>query len=106
MVPREEVESLGGRVFTAPSYGVAGCRRVLPRLFCEEGWGNACSHTNVLSVFLCARRRSRACPCASRTAHSTAGRGEPAKNAARSILGRFPNVYLTRCMACGRYAGE
>lgn len=66
LVPREEIESLGGRVFEIPPYQhVVEYQRELQRLFKQEGWKIVHSHINAafgLSascprkrwVFLCA----------------------------------------------------
>lgn len=52
LVPREEIESLGGRVFEIPPYQhVIEYQRELHRLFEQEGWKIVHSHINALSVF-------------------------------------------------------
>ena len=66
LVPREEIESLGGRVFEIPPYQhVIEYQRELQRLFREEGWKIVHSHINALSVFRFALRRRRVSPCVS-----------------------------------------
>lgn len=107
LVPREEIDSLGGRIFTVPPYQHAiAYQRELTRLFRREHWPIVHSHVNALSVFpLCAAKRAGV-PVRIAHSHSTSGRGEPAKNAAKAVLRRFSNVYPTYRMACSRYAGE
>lgn len=107
LVPREEIESLGGRVFTVPPYQrVVAYQRALVRLFREQGWEIVQSHENALSVFpLCAAKRAGV-PVRIAHSHSTAGPGEPARNAVKWVLRRFANVYPTHRMACSRHAGE
>lgn len=107
MVPRGEMEALGGRVFTVPPYKqLPRYMRETGRLFREERWPIVHSHVNALSVFpLCAAKRAGVSVRIAHS-HSTAGKGEAVKNAAKSVLRRFSNVYPTHRMACSRYAGE
>lgn len=52
LVPRDEIESLGGRVFEIPPYQhVVKYQRELQRLYKQEGWNIVHSHINALSVF-------------------------------------------------------
>ena len=85
LVPRDEIESLGGRVFLVPPYQrVVAYQRALVGLFREQGWPIVHSHVNALSVFpLCAAKRAGV-PVRIAHSHSTAGRGEPLKNAAKA----------------------
>ena len=51
-VPREEIGSLGGRVFEVPPYRRPfAYARSLESLFADEGWPIVHSHVNALSVF-------------------------------------------------------
>lgn len=107
LVPRGEIELLGGRVFMIPPYqSVVAYQRVLITLFKEQGWRIVHSHINALSVF--PLRAAKAAGVSVRIAHShsASGRGEHAKNAIKWVLRRFANVYPTHRMACSRYAGE
>ena len=107
MVPRDEVESLGGRVFMVPSYKNLSCyMRELERLFREERWSIVHSHVNALSVFPLRAAKRAGVSMRIAHSHSTAGKGEFAKNAVKTVLKRFSNVYPTHRMACSRYAGE
>lgn len=107
MVPREEIESLGGRVFTVPKYQhQVRYQRELERLFRGERWPIVHSHVNALSVFPLRAAKRAGVPVRIAHSHSTAGRGELAKNAAKAVLRLFSNVYPTHRMACSRYAGE
>ena len=107
MVPSDEIEALGGRVFMVPGY-----RRLprymaeLERLFREERWPIVHSHVNALSVFPLRAAKKAGVPVRIAHSHSTAGKGEPVKNAAKAVLKCFANVYPTHRMACSRYAGE
>lgn len=107
MVPYEEIESLGGRVFVVPSYSdVIGYQRRLISLFREQKWSIVHSHVNTLSVF--PLRAAKRAGVAVRIAHShsTAGRGEYVKNIMKYTLRLFANAYPTHRLACSRCAGE
>lgn len=107
LVPRDEIESLGGRVFDVPPYQrVLAYQRELIRLFRQERWPIVHSHINALSVFPLHAAKRVAVPVRIAHSHSTAGKGEHAKNAVKMLLKRFSNVYPTHRMACSQYAGE
>ncbi len=107
MVPREEIESMGGRVFMVPPYNqLPRYMRETELLFREERWPIVHSHVNALSVFPLRAAKRAGVPVRIAHSHSTAGKGETAKNAVKSVLKRFSNVYPTHRMACSRYAGE
>ncbi|MBM6776922.1 glycosyltransferase [Collinsella tanakaei] len=80
--------------------------REMGRLFRAERWPIVHSHVNALSVFPLRAAERTGVPVRIAHSHSTAGKGETAKNAAKSVLKRFSNVYPTHRMACSRYAGE
>ena len=107
LVPREEIESLGGRVFTVPPYQhVVAYQKALVRLFREQGWTIVHSHENALSVFPLRAAKRAGVPVRIAHSHSTSGPGEPARNAMKWVLRCFANVYPTHRMACSRHAGE
>lgn len=107
MVPRGEIESMGGRVLMIPPYKqLPRYMRELERLFREERWPIVHSHVNALSVFPLRAAKRAGVPVRIAHSHSTAGKGEAAKNAVKFVLKRFSNVYPTHRMACSRYAGE
>lgn len=107
MVPRGEVESMGGRVFTVPPYAqLSRYMREMEHLFRQERWPIVHSHVNALSVFPLRAAKRAGVPVRIAHSHSTAGKGETAKNAVKFVLKRFSNVYPTHRMACSRYAGE
>lgn len=107
MVPRDEIEELGGRVFTVPGYKcLTSYMAELERLFRQERWSIVHSHVNALSVFpLCAAKRAGV-PVRIAHSHSTSGKGELARNAAKWVLRHFSRTYPTDLAACGAYAGE
>ena len=107
LVPQEEIESLGGRVFVVPPYQrVFDYQRALIRLFREQGWGIVHSHENALSVFPLRAAKAAGVPVRIAHSHSTSGKGEPVRNAIKWILRRFANVYPTERFACGKLAGD
>lgn len=107
LVPREEIESLGGRVFDIPPYQhVIEYQRELQRLFKQEGWVIVHSHINALSVFpLCAAKKAGV-PVRIAHSHSSSGKGEYIKNAMKSILKTQANRYPNYRFACSKHAGE
>lgn len=107
VVPRDEIESLGGRVFEVPPYQrLPHYMRELEVLFRAECWPIVHSHVTALSVFpLCAAKRARV-PIRIAHSHSTSGRGEYAKNAMKAVLRHLSNVFPTARFACSEFAGE
>lgn len=107
LVPREEIESLGGRVFEIPPYQhVLEYQRELVTLFRKQGWQIVHSHINALSVFPLRAAKKAGVPVRIAHSHSTAGKGEHVKNVLKAILRTQSNRYPTHRMACSRYAGE
>lgn len=107
LVPRDEIESLGGRVFVVPPYQRAfAYQRELVRLFRQERWPIVHSHVNALSVFPLRAAKRAGVPVRIAHSHSTSGRGELARNVVKDALRPLSNVYPTHRIACSRYAGE
>lgn len=107
LVPREEIESLGGRVFEIPPYQhIVEYQRELQRLFKQEGWKIVHSHINALSVFPLRAAKKAGVPVRIAHSHSTSGKGEYAKNALKAVLKTQSNRYPTHRFACSRYAGK
>lgn len=107
VVPRNEIESLGGRVIMVPPYQrLPRYMSVLESLFREECWPIVHSHLNVLSVFPLRAAKRAGVPIRIAHSHSTSGRGEHVKNALKKVLRHFSNVYPTTRLACSEYAGE
>lgn len=109
LVPRDEIESMGGRVFTVPSYGqLIRYLQELERLFCSERWSIVHSHVNTLSVFPLFAAKRAGVPARIAHSHSSngGGEGEVVRDVLKTILRRFSNVYPTRRFACGERAGR
>lgn len=107
LIPREEIESLGGRVFEVPPYQhVVEYQHELQRLFKQEGWKIVHSHINALSVFPLRAAKKAGVPVRIAHSHSTSGKGEYAKNTLKAVLKTQSNRYPTHRFACSKFAGE
>lgn len=107
LVPRDEIESLGGRVFEVPPYQrQISYQRELARLFREERWPIVHSHVNALSVFPLRTAKRAGVPVRIAHSHSTSGGYDPARNAIKALLRPFANAYPTHRAACTQHAGE
>lgn len=107
LVPREEIESLGGRVFEIPPYQhVVEYQRELQRLFKQEGWKIVHSHINALSVFPLRAAKKAGVSVRIAHSHSTSGKGEHVKNALKAVLKTQSNRYPTHRFACSKFAGD
>lgn len=107
LVPRDEIESLGGRVFVIPPYQQAlRYQRELTGLFREEAWPIVHSHVNALSVFPLRAAKRAGIPVRIAHSHSTSGGHDPMKNAMKAALRPLSNIYPTHRAACTRHAGE
>lgn len=107
LVPREEIESLGGRIFEIPPYQhIIEYQRELQRLFKEEGWKIVHSHINALSVFPLRAAKKACVPVRIAHSHSTSGKGEYAKNTLKALLKTQSNRYPTHRFACSKFAGN
>lgn len=107
LVPSDEIESLGGRVFVSPPYqDVLTYQEELTSLFNQERWAIVHSHINTLSVF--SLRAAKKAGISVRIAHShaTMGKGEATRNVIKMALRPFANVYPTVRVACSEYAGK
>lgn len=109
MVPSEELESLGGRVFMVPSYPhVVEYQKALSGLFRKERWNIVHSHMNALSVFPLRAAKKTGVPVRIAHSHSSngGGKGELAKDAMKMVLRQFSRVYPTNLLACSKAAGD
>lgn len=107
LIPRKEIESLGGKVFEVPPYQhVVEYQRELQRLFKQEGWKIVHSNINALSVFPLRAAKKAGVPVRIAHSHSTSGKGEYAKNALKAVLKTQSNRYPTHRFACSKFAGE
>lgn len=108
IVPREEMEALGARVFTVPAYtNLLAFQKASYELFKSHAeWKIVHAHMNALNVFPLKEAAKAGIPVRISHSHSTSGKGETVKNAAKAILKTQANKYPTHRFACSRFAGE
>lgn len=107
VVPKNEIEELGGRVFLIPPYqDLRGYSKELHRLFKQEQWQIVHSHINTLSVFPLRVAARAGVPVRIAHSHSTSGKGEFVRNSMKWVLKHFANLFPTDRFACGDYAGK
>lgn len=107
LVPREEIEALGGKVFIVPPYQRSiSNAKALQALFSREKWPIVHSHLNALSVFPLRVAEKTGVPVRIAHSHSTSGAGEHVKNAMKSVLKLFSKRYATDRFACSALAGD
>ena len=106
-IPREEIESLGGRIYIVPPYQKIG--KYIPalvKLFKQNKYQIVHSNINTLSVFPLFAAQKAGVPVRIAHNHSTAAKGETKKNILKYILRPFSKVFATHYAACSEYAGE
>lgn len=107
LIPYEEIETLGGRVFIVPPYQhPLAYQKALVPLFREQGWRIVHSHENTLSVFPLGAAKRAGVPVRIAHSHATAGKGELARNAMKYALRPFSNLNPTHRLACSEHAGK
>lgn len=107
VVPADEIQSLGGRLFEVPPYQRLGAyQKALGDLFTENAYPIVHSHINTLSVFPLCIAKKAGVPIRIAHSHATMGKGETKRNLMKLALRPFANVYPTSRVACSRYAGE
>lgn len=107
LVPKAEIEDLGGRVFVVPPYQrPIEYQRALIPLFREQGWDLVHSHENTLSVFPLRAAKRAGVPVRIAHSHATAGKGEFARNLMKYTLRPLANLNPTHRLACSEYAGK
>ena len=106
-VPVDEIARMGGKVVEVPS--ISNVARYVPAVEAALRNGDCLivhSNLNALSVFpLCAAKRAGV-PIRIAHSHSTAGKGETLRNAAKAVLKLAANTYPTHRLACSQHAGE
>lgn len=107
VVPREEIESLGGRVFVVPAYRhLPAYLKALRELFTRIKPDIVHSNLNALSVFPLSAAKKAGVPIRVAHSHSTSNPAEKAKNAMKMALKPFSRVYPTAYMACSTVAAR
>lgn len=107
-IPRkDEIESLGGRVFIVPPYQrLHEYIPALVRLFKEQNYQIVHAHLNTINIFPMYAAKKAGVPVRISHNHSTAGKGETKKNILKYTLRPFAKIYPTHYAACSRLAGE
>lgn len=107
IVPRTEIEKMGGRVFYVSSYrNILKYSNDLSRLFKKYNWKIVHSHLNSLSVFPLCIAKQCGVPIRIAHSHSMSGKGELLKNTFKYVLKKFANKYPTNRFACSASAGK
>ena len=106
-IPREEIESLGGRVIIVPPYQkVLKYHRELKRVLKEGNYKIVHSHINTLSVFSLWAAKAAGVPVRIAHSHSTTNKKEKKRNLLKQVLRRFSRVFATHYMCCSELAGR
>lgn len=104
---KEEIESLGGRVFVVPKYThLILYEKAVIKLFKENKYKIVHSHMNTLSVFSLFGAKIAGVPNRILHNHSTAGKGETKKNFMKYALRPFAKLFPTGLCACSKLAGN
>jgi glycosyltransferase EpsF len=102
-----DIQELGCRVYKIPSYRhLPAYMKSLKRIFAEGQYRIVHSHMNTLSVFALSAAKRAGVPVRSAHSHSTAGKGEFARNIMKYALRPFSRVCPTHLFACSEYAGR
>ena len=105
LVPREEIERLGGRIFMIPGYReMTRYLSTLVSLFKHKGWNIVHSHVNSLSVFPLYAAKRAGIPVRIAHSHTTSGKDGLVRNAVKNGLCRFSRLYPTHLAACSENA--
>ena len=107
-IPRKnEIESLGGRVFIVPPY--QKLQEYIPaliKLFKEQNYQIVHAHISTLNVFPLYAAKIAGVPIRISHSHTTVAPGEWKKNILKYMLRPFAKVYATHYAACSSYSGE
>lgn len=106
-VPREEIESLGGRVFIVPPYKrLPQYVRACERLFREQKPDIVHSNINSLSVFPLAAAKHAGVHVRIAHSHSTADSREHTKTLMKTVLRPFSKLEPTHLAACSEHSAR
>lgn len=105
--PNQELINMGARYYTIPPYQrLPQYILALTRLFRENRYQIVHSNMNTLAVFSLFAAWLARVPVRICHNHSTAGKGETAKNIMKYVLRPFAKIFATDYCACSEYAGE
>lgn len=105
--PSQELIDMGARYFIVPPYQkLPQYIAALTRLFRENRYQIVHSNMNTLAVFSLFAAWRAGIPVRICHNHSSAGKGETARNMMKYALRPFAKVFATDYCACSKYAGE
>lgn len=106
-IPKEEIESLGGKVIIIPPYQhLKEYTRELKQVFKENNYKIVHSHINTLSFFPLLIAKKCKIPIRIAHSHSTTNKKEWKKNILKNILRPFSKINATNYYACSKLAGS
>lgn len=106
-VPKDEIESLGGRLLITPSYSKPlAYGKVLKSAFKENNYQIVHCHMSTLCVFPLSAAKAAGVPIRIAHCHTMAGKGEWAKNAVKYTLRLLAHRYPTHYASSSLMAGE
>lgn len=107
VVPRKEIENLGGRIIEIPPYQkIFSYIKELKKVLKENEYKIVHSHLNALSVFPLYCAYSAKVPVRIAHSHSTTNKKEWKKNIIKNILKPFSKVFATDYFACSEHAAR
>lgn len=107
IVPKEEIEKLGGRIIEIPPYQhIFKYVRELKKVLKKNKYKIVHSHLNSLSVFPLFCAWSEKIPVRIAHSHSTTNKMERKKNFVKNILKPFSKLFATEYFACSEHAGR
>lgn len=106
-IPKEEIESLGGKVILIPPYQkVLKYHKELKKILKYGQYKIVHSHINALSVFSLWAAKSAKVPVRIAHSHSTSNKKEWKKTLLKNILRPFSKVFATDYFCCSELAGR
>ena len=106
-IPKEEIESYGGKVILVPPYQKAfKYHKELKRVLKEGNYKIVHSHINTLSVFSLFAAKCAGVPTRIAHSHSTTNKKEKKKNLLKQVLRPFSKLFATDYMCCSELAGR
>lgn len=106
-IPKEEIESLGGKVILIPPYQkVLKYHKELKKILKDGQYKIVHSHINALSVFSLWAAKSAKVPVRIAHSHSTSNKKEWKKTLLKNLLRPFSKVFATDYFCCSELAGR
>ena len=106
-IPKEEIESLGGKVILIPPYQkVLKYHKELKKILKDGQYKIVHSHINALSVFSLWAAKSAKVPVRIAHSHSTSNKKEWKKTLLKNMLRPFSKMFATDYFCCSELAGR